>query len=121
VDQRGSALELGVVNAVRPQLSSESCIGPGEVWGGGGLLVLVGDGVDKLYVSFDPDLLGKAYLVSLGLGIRLEVAVHDKVVSDLGVVPSAEDGRLGSGVVFVEEFLVLFLLELGSVVGADYQ
>jgi hypothetical protein len=47
--------------------------------------------------------------------------VLDKVVPDLRVVPSAEDGRLGSGVVFVEEFLVLFLLELGSVVGADYQ
>lgn len=62
-----------------------------------------------------------AYLVSLGLGIRLEVAVLDKVVSDLGVIPSAEDGRLGSGVVFVEEFLVLFLLELGSVVGATHQ
>lgn len=62
-----------------------------------------------------------AYLVSLGLGIRLEVAVLDKVVSDLRVVPSAEDGRLGSGVVFIKEFLVLFLLELGSVVGADHQ
>lgn len=46
--------------------------------------------------------------------------VH-KVVSDLGVVPSREDGRLGSGVVFIEEFLVLFLLELSGIVGATCQ
>jgi hypothetical protein len=61
------------------------------------------------------------YLVSLGLGVRLEETVLDKVVSDLRVVPSAEDGRLGSGVVFIEEFLVLFLLELGGLVGAKSQ
>jgi hypothetical protein len=47
--------------------------------------------------------------------------VLDKVVSDLRVVPSAEDSGLGSGVVFVEEFLVLLLLELSSVVGAVRQ
>ena len=45
----------------------------------------------------------------------------DEVVSDLGVVPSAENGRLGSGVVFIKEFLVLFLLELGGIVGTDCQ
>jgi hypothetical protein len=61
------------------------------------------------------------YLVSLGLGVRLEETVLDKVVSDLRVVPSAKDGRLGSGVVLIEEFLVLFLLELGGVVGAKSQ
>ena len=53
VDQRGSALELGVVNPVRPELGSESRIGPGEVWGSGGLLVLGRDGVDELRVSDD--------------------------------------------------------------------
>jgi hypothetical protein len=47
--------------------------------------------------------------------------VLDKVVPDLRVVPSAEDGRLGSGVVLVKEFLVLLLLQLGSVVGAICQ
>lgn len=50
------------------------------------------------------------YLITLGLGVGLEETVVDEVVSDLGVVPSAEDGRLGSGVVFVKELLVLFLL-----------
>jgi hypothetical protein len=42
-----------------------------------------------------------AYLVSLGLGVGLEEPVVDKVISDLGIVPSAEHGRLGSGVVFI--------------------
>lgn len=48
VDQRRSALELGVVNAVRSELSSESRIGPSEVRGGSGLLVLGRDSVDEL-------------------------------------------------------------------------
>lgn len=42
----------------------------------------------------------------------------DKVVSDLGIVPSAPDGGLGPGVVLVEEFFVLFLFKLSSIVGA---
>jgi hypothetical protein len=41
------------------------------------------------------------YLITLGLGVGLEESVVDEVVSDLGVVPSAEHGRLGSGVVFI--------------------
>jgi len=41
------------------------------------------------------------YLITLGLGVGLEESVVDKVVSDLRVVPSAEDGGLGSGVVFI--------------------
>lgn len=59
-----------------------------------------------------------AYLVSLGLGIRLQVTMLDEPVSDLRVVPSGPDGRLGSGVVLIEQLLVLLLLELSSVVGA---
>ena len=61
------------------------------------------------------------YLITLGLGVGLEESVVDKVVSDLRVVPSAEDGGLGSGVVFIEEFLVLFPLELSGIVGANRQ
>jgi len=61
------------------------------------------------------------YLITLGLGVGLEESVVDKVVSDLRVIPSAEDGRLGSGVVFIKEFLVLFPLELSGIVGADRQ
>jgi hypothetical protein len=41
------------------------------------------------------------YLITLGLGVGLEESVVDKVVSDLGVVPSAEHGGLCSGVVFI--------------------
>ena len=41
------------------------------------------------------------YLITLGLSVRLEESVVDEVVSDLGVVPSAEHGGLGSGVVFI--------------------
>ena len=51
MDQRGSALKLGVVDAVRSELGSESRIGPSEVWGRGGLLVLGRDGVDELRIS----------------------------------------------------------------------
>ena len=42
----------------------------------------------------------------------------DEEGSHLGVVPSAEDGRLGSGVVLVHELGVLLLLKLRSLVGA---
>jgi hypothetical protein len=51
VDQRGSGRVLGVVNTVRPELGSESRIGPCEVRGGGVLLVLGGDGAEELEVS----------------------------------------------------------------------
>lgn len=40
-------------------------------------------------------------LITLGLSIRLEVTVLNEVVPDLRVVPSAPDGRLGPGVVFI--------------------
>jgi hypothetical protein len=51
VNQRWSRSELGVVNAVRSELGSESRIGPGEVRGRSGLLVLARDSVDELDVS----------------------------------------------------------------------
>lgn len=41
------------------------------------------------------------YFITLGLSVGLEESVIDEVVSDLGVVPSAEHGRLGSGVMFI--------------------
>lgn len=42
----------------------------------------------------------------------------DEVCSHLGVVPAAEDGGLGAGVVLVHKLSVLLLLELRSLAGA---
>lgn len=39
VEERGPAGVLGLVDAVAPELGTETRVGPGEVWGGGGLLV----------------------------------------------------------------------------------
>lgn len=51
VEERGSGRVLGVVDTVRSELSSESCIGPGEVRSRSGFLVLVRSEVDQLRVS----------------------------------------------------------------------
>lgn len=63
VEERRSAGVLGVVDSVASKLSSESCIGPGKVRGGGGVLVLGRHQVDELF--------------PLGLGVGFEETVLD--------------------------------------------
>lgn len=73
VDKRWSRGVLGVIDAVRSELGSESRIRPGEVWGRGSLLVLGRDGVDELSMSVNCEPAGPSptYLITLGLSIGL--------------------------------------------------
>lgn len=87
VNEGRSASVLGVVDTLAPQLSSESCIGPCEVWGGSGVLVFTRDSLDKL--------------ITLGGRVRLDVTVVDQPSFEFGIVPAREDGRLGGRVVLV--------------------
>lgn len=50
VEKRRTGSEFGVIDAVAPKLSAESCIGPSEVRRGSGFLVLVRHEADELVV-----------------------------------------------------------------------
>ena len=97
----GASSKLGVVDAVAAKLGAKTSIGPCEVRSRGGLVILGLHEAD--------------HLIALGLVVRLEVPVVDEPGAHLRVVPAAPDGRLGAGVVLVEEFLVLVLLKFGRV------
>ena len=120
MEEGRSRSELGVVDTVGPELGSETCVGPGEVWGGCGLLVLGLHKADELRQSALKHNAGadQMHLVPFGLVVRLEVSMLTEPVSHLRVVPRSPDGRLDSSVIFVEELLVLFLLKLRSIVTA---
>lgn len=105
MEKRLTTAELGVVNTVASQLSTESRIRPSKVRGRSGAVVLVADKVDEI--------------VTLGLIVGLDVTVLNKVISDLRVFPATPDSRLGSSVVFIQKFLVLFSLEFSSLSAAS--
>ena len=86
------------------QVSPQPRIGPSQVRGRGGSLVLVTDQLD--------------HVVPLSGVVGLDEAVLDEVVPELRVVPSRKDGRLGLVVVVLQERFVLFTLEIGCRVGA---
>jgi hypothetical protein len=90
VKQGWSCAVLRVVNSVAPELCSESCIRPGEVWSSGGILVFTGDGADELMLAdaFETCTVHiSAHLVSVGLEVVLDVTVLCEPVTDLRVVP----------------------------------
>jgi hypothetical protein len=128
VDERRARRVLGVIDTVRPELSTKAGVGPGEVGRVGSLLVLGRHEADELErrgslasaVFWNQgDRRHMTHLVALGLVVRLEVTVLDEPVAHLRVIPARPDGGLGASVVLVEKLLVLVLGELGGIGAAE--
>lgn len=100
MEKRLTTAELGVVNTVASQLSTESRIRPSKVRSRSGAVILVADKVDEI--------------ITLGLIVGLYVTVLNKVISDLRVVPATPDSRLGPSVVLIQKLLILFPLKFSS-------